>query len=306
MDKRHGQPDTGFHEGELTAQRRAGVEAKAARLSRMLQPVELDGDISAFLANRTFAAITARDAFRHLWVSALTGPPGFLHVASPTTLAVNITMHPADPLYRLPVGQRVGTVVIDFAARRRVRVNGTLVNSGVDRLVIEVEQAYGNCPQYIQARTLVAEPLLQSEAADVRYGTELSPKDVELIRGADTFFLGTTNPKRGSDASHRGGPPGFVSLDGNRLWWPDYAGNNMFNSFGNLEVDPEAALLFPDFAAGTTLQLSGTAEVHWGEPGHPDTGRRVVFTVERAVAGPLLAVREAHRNLQPGPADMSG
>ena len=301
MAKRHGQADTGFHEGELTAQRRAGVEAKAARLSRMLQPVELDDGISAFIADRTFAAITARDAFRHLWVSALTGPPGFLHVASPSTLAVNTMMHPADPLHRLPVGQRVGTVVMEFAARRRVRVNGTLVKSGVDRLVIEVEQTYSNCPQYIQARTLVAETLLRAEAADVRYGIELSPEDVDLIRGADTFFLGTTNPKRGSDASHRGGPPGFVSVDGNRLSWPDYAGNNVFNSFGNLEVDSEAALLFPDFADGTTLQVSGTAEVDWGEPGQLNADRRAIFTVERVVAGPLLTVREARRNLLPEP-----
>ena len=262
----------------------------------MLQPIDLDGGIASFLADQSFAAITARDAFRHLWLSPLSAPPGFLHVASPTTLEVNTGIHPADPLYRLPVGQRVGTVVMDFAAWRRVRVNGTLVKSGVDRLVIEVEQAYGNCPQYIQARTLVAETLVQTGATEVRYGTQLGPGDVDLIRGADTFFLGTTNPKRGSDASHRGGPPGFVRVDATRLWWPDYAGNNVFNSFGNLEVDPEAALLFPDFGAGTTLQLSGTARVHWGEPGHSDIGRRAVFTVERVVAGRPLSVREVRRN----------
>ncbi|HEY0534339.1 MAG TPA: hypothetical protein VGD29_22365 [Actinoplanes sp.] len=39
----------------------------------------------------------------------------------------------------------------------------------------------------------------------VRRGTELQPDDVALIRAADTFFLGTANPERGADASHRGG-----------------------------------------------------------------------------------------------------
>jgi uncharacterized protein len=303
MAKADWQADAGFHEGELTAQRRAGVEAEAARLSRMLQPVELDSGIAAFLADRTFAAITGRDAFRHVWVSPLTGPPGFLHVAAPTRLEVHTRMAQGDPLYGFPASQRVGTVVVDFAARRRVRVNGTLVESGDDRLVIEVEQAYGNCPRYIQPRILILEPLAEAEAPDVRYGTSLSRDDVELIRGADTFFLGTTNPKRGSDAAHRGGPPGFVRVDADRLWWPDYAGNNVFNSFGNLEVDPEAALLFPDFATGATLQLSGTAEVDWGELREPvadsGTGRSVLFTVQRVVAGYLLRASQVSGNANP-------
>ena len=115
-------------------------------------------------------------------------------------------------------------------------------------------------------------------------------------RGADTFFLGTTNPERGSDTSHRGGAPGFVRVDGDRLWWPDYPGNNLFNSFGNLAVDPEAALLFFDFDTGRTLQLSGTAEVDWDAAGRPGddgrTGRRAVFTLQRLVAGRLLPARQ--------------
>jgi len=53
-----------------------------------------------------------------------------------------------------------------------------------------------------------------------------------MIAASDTFFLGTTHPVRGSDASHRGGPAGFVRVDGDQLWWPDYPGNNLFNSFG--------------------------------------------------------------------------
>ena len=44
---------------------------------------------------------------------------------------------------------------------------------------------------------------------------------------------------------------------------PDYPGNNMFNSFGNLALDPTAALLFIDFRSGRTLQLSGSAHVTW-------------------------------------------
>nr|HRD10520.1 pyridoxamine 5'-phosphate oxidase family protein [Mycobacterium sp.] len=111
--------------------------------------------------------------------------------------------------------------------------------------------------------------------------------DIRLIESADTFFLGTTHPEAGNDASHRGGPAGFVRVTDERLWWPDYPGNNMFNSFGNLAVDPTAALLFVDFRTGDTLQLSGTATVDWAAPAedHDDqTGRRVLFTPRQVVA----------------------
>jgi hypothetical protein len=61
----------------------------------------------------------------------------------------------------------------------------------------------------------------------------------------------------------------------------------MFNSFGNLEVDDEAAILFVDFASGASLQISGTAQVQWTSPGSPgDDGevkRTVSFSVESVV-----------------------
>jgi hypothetical protein len=288
--------DVGFHVGELAVQRRAGTRDEAERLSPMLDPAELRGGIVAFLADRTFAVITARDADGRLWSSPLTGPAGFLETVTPTTLAVRARLPERDPLHGLAAGQLVGLVVVEFATRRRVRVNGTLAAVGPDRLTIEVEQAYGNCPQYIHQRLLAQPDGGQADPGDVRRDAALSPADAALIRGADTFFLGTTNPERGSDTSHRGGAPGFVRVDGDRLWWPDYPGNNLFNSFGNLAVDPEASLLFFDFDTGQTLQLSGTAEVDWDAPGQPGddgrTGRRAVFTLQRLVAGHLLPSRQ--------------
>jgi uncharacterized protein len=290
------QADVGFHAGELAVQRRAGTREEAERLSPMLDPAELRGGIVAFLADRTFAVITARDADGRLWSSPLTGPAGFLEAVTPTTLSIHARLQEGDPLHGLPAGQQAGLVVVEFATRRRVRVNGTLTTAGGGALAIDVEQAYGNCPQYIHQRVLAPGDPGPRDAGDVRRDADLSPADAELISGADTFFLGTTNPERGSDASHRGGQPGFVRVDGDRLWWPDYPGNNLFNSFGNLAVNPEAALLFLDFDTGQTLQLSGTAEVEWdaadrpGDDGH--TGRRAVFTLQELVAGHLLPSRQ--------------
>ena len=88
---------------------------------------------------------------------------------------------------------------------------------------------------------------------------------------------------------HRGGPRGFLRVDGGDLWWPDYPGNNMFNSLGNLATDPSAALLVPDFGTGRTLHLSGTATVEWTEAGTGAadelTGRRVRFHPTAVVTG---------------------
>jgi predicted pyridoxine 5'-phosphate oxidase superfamily flavin-nucleotide-binding protein len=299
--------DAGFHPGELAVQQRAGVRQEAARLTRMLEPATLSSGMTAFLAERTFLVITGRDRAGRLWTAPLTGPAGFLEGRPPAGLTVHAPVPPGDPLHGLPAGQKVGLTTVEFATRRRLRVNGILTAAGDEGLTVEVEQAYGNCPQYIQQRLL--EPSGHAAGRDeVRHAAILSAADGALIRRADTFFLGSVNPERGADASHRGGAPGFVRLDGPaRLWWPDYQGNNLFNSLGNLAVDAEAALLFFDFGDGRALQLSGRAEVEWdqaGQPGDDDgTGRRVAFTIERVVSGRPLGVHEvAHAPYPRNPA----
>ncbi len=70
------------------------------------------------------------------------------------------------------------------------------------------------------------------------------------------------SPEGGADASHRGGRPGFVkALDERSLEFPDYPGNNMFNSLGNIAEHPRAGLLFPDFVTGDVIQLTGRAQL---------------------------------------------
>ena len=293
--------DEGFHEGELAVQDRAGVRAQAKRLGgAMLAVPDLSGGIGSFLADRDFAVITARDADRRLWISPLLAPAGFLD-ARDRTLHIHTTPRRGDPLHGLAPGQPVGMLAIEFATRRRVRVNGTLTRTGADGLELSVDQAFGNCPKYIQQRHLERND--RRATGDVVRSDRLSAEHTELIRRADTFFLGTVHPTRGADASHRGGTPGFVRVEGDRLWWPDYPGNNMFNSLGNLEVDKSAALLFVDFDSGASLQVSGTAVVDWTTPGAPGddggTGRLVEFTVESAVSGHRLGLHSGAPRLSP-------
>ena len=281
-------PPSGFHAGEIAVQQRAGVRAQARRLVGMLGSPNLAGGPSRFVSACNFAALAGRDENALLWVSPLTGQPGFL-AAEKTTLRIAARPVPGDPLHRIPTGQPVGMIAMDFAAGRRLRINGTLTSVTADGLSIDVDQAYGNCPKYIRQRDLIPDSP-HSLAERFRYDTKLSAEDTALITTSDTFFLGTTHSEQSRDASHRGGPAGFVRVpDANTLWWPDYPGNNMFNSLGNLFIDDAAALLFIDFTTGSTLQLSGVAEVEWGTPVAPrddgGVGRRVRFTVQHIVSG---------------------
>lgn len=289
-------PSVGFHEGELAVQRRAGVGAAAARLGGMLDPADLTGGIGRFLADRNFAAMSARGRDGRLWISPLVGPAGFLHATGPAELRIGTVPPPGDPLHGLAAGQAVGLIAVEFARRRRARINGTLDTVDGRSMTVRVDQAYGNCPQYIHQRVLEPAPPAASDAAPVRVATALSDADTDLVRAADTVLLGTTHPERGNDASHRGGPAGFVRIDGDgRLWLPDYPGNNMFNSLGNIAVDPSTALLFVDFTTGATLQLTGTAELVFDTTVVDDagTGRALRFTVDGVVAAASLPLRQA-------------
>lgn len=280
--------DDGFHSGELLVQRRAGVAAEAQRLGGMLTAPDLGGGLSRFVAERDLAFVTAEDGDGRLWTSAVFGPPGFV-TGHDQVLTTARTVAPGDPLSPLAAGGPVGVLLVDFARRRRLRVNGALEHSGPDGLTVAVEQAFGNCPRHIHPRRLVRSGPEEVDDGPARPGTRLEPAHVELIRRADTFVLGTRHPQRGADTSHRGGDPGFVRCDDGELWWPDYPGNNLFNSLGNIVVVPSAALLFLDLERGSILQLSGRATVDWEGGSEPDeeTTRRVRFTPELVVASQI-------------------
>nr|WP_232001229.1 pyridoxamine 5'-phosphate oxidase family protein [Mycobacterium sp. 1165178.9] len=262
----------------------------------MLDSSGLSQGAARFLASQRFAALTGRDHNGVLWVSPLAAPPGFLR-GQEGVLHVSASPRDGDPLHEIPVGQQVGLIAIDFATRRRLRINGELVGADHGSMTVRVDQSYGNCPKYIHRRAIDVASLTAPPSKRPERATLLGPSDQAMIATSDTFFLGTSHPTRGSDASHRGGPPGFVRVDSpDRLWWPDFPGNNMFNSYGNLAVDDKAALLFLDFDTGATLHVTGTAHVRWTTPGATGddgaVGRNVAFSVD-AVA--TLAGLDIHK-----------
>jgi hypothetical protein len=75
-------------------------------------------------------------------------------------------------------------------------------------------------------------------------------------------------------------------VEGDRLQWPDYPGNMMFNTLGNIARYPRAGLLFPDFGTGRALQVTGRASINWDPAAaaqYPGAERLVELTVEQVV-----------------------
>ena len=251
-----------YHEGELEMQRRAGVRQLADRVGGIINNA-IHPAMAAFLAAQRFVIAATVDADGAISSSLLGGATGFATATNERT----VTVAPAFGQIERVMGDvaatgLIGLLAIHQATRRRIRINGSGSRHG-NALRISTAEVYSNCPQYIRPRVVRER---ETATPSTSTGEALSPAQQEWIAGADTFFLASAHPQRGADASHRGGPPGFVTVESpTRLRWPDYSGNNMFNSLGNLSVYPRCGLLFVDFARGATLQLRGRARVEGDE-----------------------------------------
>ncbi|MFE6838959.1 pyridoxamine 5'-phosphate oxidase family protein [Streptomyces sp. NPDC057705] len=276
-----------YHWGALAVQERVGVRELAEHVGRSIGAGIRDV-AAAFLGLQPHLVVGAADASGRMWASLLTGPPGFVRATGPDRITVAGGLPAGDPLAGALAtdGTRVGTIALDPRTRRRMRLNGTLETTGRG-FAVRAEQVFANCPKYLQKR----QPLeLAAHGAGVLWrGPALTPGQERAVRAADTFFVATTAEADGVDASHRGGLPGFVEvLSPTELAWPDYAGNAMFLTLGNLTADPRAGLLFPDWESGAVLQLSGRAETEFGADGSRRTRFRVESVVESLHPGRLL------------------
>jgi uncharacterized protein len=262
--------DWPYHAGARAVQARAGVVERAERIGRAVRR-DVPDAAATFLEEQPFVVVGWVDPADRVWCSLVAGPRGFLHAVDDRQVAVDARPVAGDPLEALADGDPVGLLAIEPATRRRLRVNGT-ASTTPRGFVVAVDELIANCPRFITPREVGAVARGRSSRDT---GTSLTPDQVATIEAADTFFLATTAPGAGVDASHRGGDPGFVRVAGDRLTWPDFPGNAMFLSLGNLELDHRAGVLVVDWSTGAALQLTGRAHVEWdGED------RTVVFAVE--------------------------
>jgi predicted pyridoxine 5'-phosphate oxidase superfamily flavin-nucleotide-binding protein len=253
-----------YHPGERSVQERAGVREMADRIGRSIGSA-IPPAARNFLQSQPLVVVGSVDAGRRVWASLLTGAPGLVQAVDEHTVRINARPAAGDPLSdNLAANNAVGLIAIEFATRRRMRLNGKAEVGEDGTITIHAQQVYSNCPKYIQARRWRGRSSEADSMPVVRRQSTLAEDQERWIRESDTFFIASHHPEGGTDASHRGGLPGFVRvLNDRRLVWPDYAGNTMFQSLGNIAVNPKAGMLFIDFERGRTLQLTGKARILW-------------------------------------------
>jgi ferredoxin-NADP reductase/predicted pyridoxine 5'-phosphate oxidase superfamily flavin-nucleotide-binding protein len=281
-----------FHAGEQQVQEHLGVRDEIEPWARKVVRGHLPDEHRRFYARLPFVVAAARDGRGRPWATLLVGEPGFVRSPDARTLAIDARPAAGDALEdALASGVDVGFLGIELATRRRNRVNGRVSAPGAGGFEVAVDQTFGNCPQYIHERQWRRQA---TGATPVRRAHDrFSPELRRWIESTDTFFIATghrgegESPTFGMAASHRGGEPGFVRVPGEgHLVFPDYAGNNHYNTLGNLVMDPRAGILFVDFERGALLQLTGRARIDWDSPElerFPGARRLVHFELDEAV-----------------------
>lgn len=272
-----------FHEGELEVQRRAGVADRAAQVGRIVHS-SIPEAARTFATAREFVILGAADGRGRVWATLLRGPAGFLSAPVDHLLHIAAALPPDDPLaVALDAESDVGVLLIDPITRRRMRVNGRASPAGPGVIEIATREVYSNCPKYIRPREVRLPAAAPARAVG---GQALTPGQAAWIESADTIFIASLHAAAGADVSHRGGPAGFVRVASpNRLLLPDYRGNMMFNTLGNLLTHPGAGILLVDFEGGATLQLSGRAAIRWevDPAAFPGAERLVELDVEEVI-----------------------
>ena len=279
-----------FHSGERAVQELLGVKNISDSVGQIIQPV-ISERFKLFLNQQNMLMIGSMDKEGKVWGSFLAGNPGFIQVTGPNTLRIHGNIDKSDLLYsNIRFNKNIGINVIDFSSRIRIRINGSVSNDYMsETLEIKTEHVYGNCPKFIQARHFMYDPTRNETVKITNQNDRLNKYQRDWIRKSDTFMIASSNSVGEMDISHRGGMPGFIHvLDESLIIFPDYSGNMMFNTLGNIIQNPSIGLLFLNFDTGDTLQITGKAKVTWNPEKRdiskfPGAQRLIYFQIEKVL-----------------------
>ncbi|KAL8800100.1 MAG: hypothetical protein Q9182_005412 [Xanthomendoza sp. 2 TL-2023] len=125
----------------------------------------------------------------------------------------------------------------------------------------------GNCPKYLNKKRISA---VAPQPTLVSSNLPLPVEAIDLLAKADIFFITTSHGGSTLGTNNRGGCSGFCRVmknddSGTILLYPEYSGNRLYQTLGNLQTTPKAGIVIPDFDSGDVLYLTGTTEILVGQ-----------------------------------------
>lgn len=260
-----------FHRGEVQIQAEDGVDTAAldAGVAEAFPPA-LNTNEARFVEQRTFSIAGTIDADGRPWGSPLFGASGELFsVVDDTTVRVTPQVIDGDPLIEnIEATGELGILYFQPSRRRRAKSlgRGTLESDGA--ITYQMRRNYGLCTKYIFKRDHDGEfDQTGSGRPQPTTSRHLGHDDQTQLEASDTVFVVSHHDEHGTDPTHRGGPKGFVTVvDDTTVSLPDYPGNGMFQTLGNLLLDDRIGLTSIDFHTGRTVQLTGHGSIVASDP----------------------------------------
>ncbi|BAE57407.1 unnamed protein product [Aspergillus oryzae RIB40] len=235
-----------WHDGEIQMR-------SLLRIPPIINPTvpSLSYGATYLLLNSPLLAIGAVDREGRPWSTLWGGEVGFAKPTSQSKIEIRTPVDSKhDPLADILLhnssgesGQLVSGLVVDLATRKRAKLFGRKITGSIQ---VDEENHIDS------SRVGFAHLLVQIEAS------------------LDTLFISSRHGDVDMDTNIRGGPPGFVRVISNEpngavFAYPEYSGNRLYQTLGNLQTTPLAGFVFPDFETGDALYVTGQTEVLVGK-----------------------------------------
>ena len=297
MSKQMGIEVSVFHAGETAIHKKLGLrDHRTVRMAEVLIRDHMPDQHREFFSQLAYAFIGLADKEGRPWPTIVSGSSGFISTPHDKCLVIDSPFLLEKELgLEVFSGQKIGCLGLDLSNRRRNRLNGVITSIDGQITTIDVEQSFGNCPKYIQRHALKTQVVGDCDI-DVKTAGQLSAKDKAHIKKSGIFFIASrsgsinSDPRSGIDVSHRGGRSGFVRVDDEGvLSFPDFSGNNFFNTLGNIQSDSRVGLLFPNFETGHAICIAGNANIIWDGPSvtaYEGVERIIDIQIERVFSAP--------------------
>ncbi|PYH35277.1 putative oxidoreductase, FAD-binding [Aspergillus neoniger CBS 115656] len=313
----------GWHPGEVAIQRQLGYATAVSSHWTAVENQLREQHQIFHTSNLPFIPLTTTDADGRPWggiVAGSTGTVGFVDSPGLKSLVFRARLWEGDPILSTLQGwtslkdinnhQMEGRISekrsltaglgIEFPTRRRNKFAGKIymvkAMSHHDYIFeVEITEALGNCPKYINVRQLDpfpwAKPYLAYQSLHMAPTEKLPAEVIDIIESADTVFVATIHRPDATSAAmfpahagmnSRGGLPGFLRVkpsDRRSVVLPDYSGNRFMNSLGNIESSGLAGFTIISFTTGDILYLTGAARNFVGQSALQIMSKHAIITV---------------------------